>query len=367
MFFVPINIQITSYLFYNMPFQPDLNIFKCPLTEENVDWADITILNQVNQNASKPFEKGLVNQSKTLFYPVIREVLVLLPYYAIALQPNVKLAQMSFDKDRVFRYYNEISYKEYENNITYSDTGKWIDYRDVSKAYLENSFGRAKQYLNGSGKYYLDIASGSIGFKEYIDLSSEYEIRICVDISLEALLQAAKNLEGKKAIFVCGDITQIPIKSNICDAVLSQHTLYHIPKEEQATAVKELYRVCKEGGKVGIVYNWFYYSPFMNLTLLPVQLYRVVRHIAGKWYVKFFPTKPRLYFFIYPPSWFKNFEFSDKIEIFCWRSTNKQFLDIYAHKSLGGAALLQKLQHLEDKYPKFFGWFGDYPIIVISK
>jgi hypothetical protein len=34
---------------------------------------------------------------------------------------------------------------------------------------------------------------------------------------------------------------------------------------------------------------------------------------------------------------------------------------------LGGAKILQKLQALEDKYPKFFGATGDYPIVVIEK
>ena len=128
-----------------------------------------------------------------------------------------------------------------------------------------------------------------------------------------------------------------------------------------------MYRVCKTGGKVAIVYNLFFYSWFMNIVLFPVQLYRVVRHYLGKLYVQFFPDKPRLYFFVHPPSWFKQFSFSDNLTIYTWRSVNKYFLDTYIHKGLGGAKILQKLQDLEDKYPKFFGAVGDYPIIVITK
>jgi ubiquinone/menaquinone biosynthesis C-methylase UbiE len=119
-------------------------------------------------------------------------------------------------------------------------------------------------------------------------LSDGYDYRICVDISINALIQAKINIEraGKKGIFVCGDITNIPISDNSCDTVLSQHTLYHIPKNDQLTAVKEMYRVAKTGSKIVIIYDWFYHSWFMNITLNFIQLYRIIRHFAGKMYVR---------------------------------------------------------------------------------
>lgn len=154
----------------------------------------------------------------------------------------------------------------------------------------------------------------------------------------------------------------------MCDAVLCQHTLYHIPKNEQKTAVNEMYRVAQENSNIAIVYNWFYHGWFMNISLFPVQVYRVVRHIAGKVYVRLFKSKPRLYFFVHSPGWFKrNFTFSKNIEFYCWRSTNKYFLNIYIHKWLGGKKLLNWLRKSEDKHPKFWGVFGDYPVIVIKK
>jgi SAM-dependent methyltransferase len=347
----------------------DLAILKCPITGSSLTEASSDIIDKINATNTQKvkIERGLVNESKSVFYPILRDVIALLPHYAIKLTDAVETTTMQFDKDRVFRYYNDIKYEKYENTVLYSDSNKWIDYRDVSKAYLSNSFSRAKKYLDYAGKYYLDIASGPIGFVEYIELSERFDTRICIDISLEALFQAVENFKGKDGIFICGDITNIPLQDGVCDAVLSQHTLYHIPKNEQATAVTEMYRVCKTGGKVAIIYNWFFYSWFMNIVLFPVQVYRLIRHYLGKLYVKFFPDKPRLYFFVYPPSWFKQFPFYDNLTIYSWRSVNKYFLDTYIHKGLGGATILKKLQDLEDKYPKFFGRVGDYPIIVIEK
>ena len=348
----------------------NLDILKCPITSEILKEAPDVIIQKINTDSrnGQKIEKGLINQSEYIFYPIFGKVIALLPHYAIKLKEGVDFGTMQFDKERVFRYYNEVSYQGYEDNIIYADSNKWIDYREVSKAYMENSYLRAQKYLPKSGKYLLDIASGTIGFKEYLQLSDGFETRICIDISLVALFQAAANFKGRDGIFICGDITNIPLQDGICDAVLSQHTLYHIPKDEQARAVNELYRVCKKGGVVAIVYNWFFYSSLINITTFPFQLVRIARHIAGKVYVRFFRSKARLYFFVYPESWFrKAFAFGKEIEIYCWRSVNKRFLDLFIHESFGGKKILNWLQNKEDKYPKFFGKIGDYPILIIRK
>ena len=205
---------------------------------------------------------------------------------------------------------------------------------------------------------------------EYLNLSDGYNYRICIDISINALIQAKINMEkaNKKGIFICGDITNIPLLDNCCDTVLSQHTLYHIPKQDQKRAVNEMYRVAKSGSKIVIVYSWFYHSWFMNISLNFIQLYRISRHFVGKLYVRIFKSKPRLYFYSHSLKWFKkSFVFGNDIEIYCWRSTNKYFLRIYIHKWLGGKSILKKLTEIEDKYSDFMGKFGEYPAIVITK
>jgi ubiquinone/menaquinone biosynthesis C-methylase UbiE len=245
-----------------------------------------------------------------------------------------------------------------------------VDYREISSAYIKNSFTKASQFYPTHVEYILDIASGPIGLPEYISLSDGYDYRVCVDISINALIQAKININkaGKKGIFICGDITNIPIQDNSVDTVLSQHTLYHIPKNDQKTAVEEMYRVAKPESKIVIIYSLFYHSWFMNLSLNLVQVYRILRHLAGKIYVRLVKSKPRLYFYPHSPRWFrKSFTFSKDIEFYCWRSTNKYFLNLYIHKWLFGKKILDKLARIENKHSKFMSTFGEYPAIVITK
>jgi len=314
---------------------------------------------------------GLVDSSKQYFYPIFDEIIVLHEHYALYIGNHEDNREnLSFDKQRVFNYYDEIDYKVRDSLKIYEDSPKWVDFREVSSNYIRNSFTKASLFYPNQGEYLLDIASGPIGLPEYISLSDGYNYRVCVDISINALIQAKINIDkaGKKGIYICGDITNIPIQDNSIDTVLSQHTLYHIPKNEQKTAVLEMYRVAKPEAKIVIIYCWFYHSWFMNLSLNLIQIYRILRHFSGKIYVKLAKSRPRLYFYPHSPKWFqKSFIFGKNIEFYCWRSTNKYFLDWYIHKWLFGKEVLNILSRIEEKHSKFMGKFGEYPAIVITK
>ncbi len=353
----------------------DFTILQCPISKENLKPLSkeevIEIIRKYDSNFLKidNITEGFVNEGRSYFYPVFKDILLLLPVYALFIgHGEDKRGKMAFDKERVFKYYNEINYDTKNSLKIFEDSPKWVDFRGVSSDYVRNSFTKAKKYLNPKGKYLLDIASGPIGLKEYVDLSENFEIRICADISVNALIQAKYNYSHKNGIYICADITNIPLKENICDSVLCQHTLYHIPKNEQKTAAEEMYRVTKPDCNIAIVYSLFYHSWFMNISLFPIQLYRIARHFAGKAYVRFFNSKPRLYFYPHSLGWFKrSFAFSNKIEFYCWRSTNKYFLNLYIHKWFFGEKLLEKLKKSEDRHPKFWGKFGEYPVIKIRK
>jgi len=314
---------------------------------------------------------GLIDKSKQYFYPIFDDIIVLHEKYALYVGAGKDSREgMSFDKKRVFDYYNEVDYNIKDSLRIYEDSPKWVDFREVSSKYIRNSFSKASKYYPPTGKYLLDIASGPIGLPEYMALSNGYDFRICIDISINALVQAKINIEraGKNGIYICGDITNIPIQDNSCDTVLCQHTLYHVPKNDQFTAVTEMYRVAKQESRIVIIYSWFYHSWFMNISLNLIQVYRVLRHFAGKLYVRLFESKPRLYFYPHSPRWFrKSFSFSKDMEFFCWRSTNKYFLNLYIHNWLFGKKMLDKLIKIEDKRSEFMSKFGEYPAIVITK
>ncbi len=352
-----------------------LQNLRCPITKNRLDLIKKDeFLNYDIPDKYENFDnltKGLIDKTKQYFYPIFDDIIILHEQYASFIgEGKNNRSNLSFDKKRVFDYYNDINYKIKDSLKIYGDSPKWVDFREFSSEYMRTSFKRARKFYPQTGKYLLDIASGPIGLAEYMTLCDGYEYRICVDISINALIQAKINIEkaGKKGIYICGDITNIPIQDNSVDTVLSQHTLYHIPRNDQKTAVNELYRVAGENSKIVIVYSWFYRSWFMNLSLNIIQLYRILRHFAGKIYVRLFPSKPRLYFYPHSPRWFKkSFRFSNEIEFFCWRSTNKYFMNLFIHKWLFGKRILNILSNIEDKHSKFMSTFGEYSAIVITK
>jgi ubiquinone/menaquinone biosynthesis C-methylase UbiE/uncharacterized protein YbaR (Trm112 family) len=352
-----------------------INKLRCPVTRNPLDLIDRAEFEAFSiPDACAAFGQlthGLIDKSRQYFYPVFDGIMVLHEQYALFTGSGRDMrSNMSFDRKRVFDYYNEVNYRTRDSLKIYADSSKWVDFREVSSNYIRNSFKRASEYYPATGKYLLDIASGPIGLPEYMSLSDGYEYRICVDISINALIQAKINMEkaGMKGIFICGDIANIPLQDNICDTVLSQHTLYHLPKNDQRTAFNELYRVAKEGSKVVVVYSWFYHSWFMNISLNLIQLYRIIRHFSGKLFVRMVQSEPKLYFYSHSRRWFKkSFPFGHDIEYYCWRSVNKYFLDVYIHRPLFGVQILNKLAILEKKHSKFMGIFGDYPVLMVTK
>lgn len=354
--------------------QLDTSILQCPLTGEELHYIEGKELESIFQEkreiSNLSILKGLVNQSETYFYPIIDDIPLLLHDYAISTGRETDKLNNNKKREnvRVFNYYNEIDFERINNVERYYDARKWLDFRDVTHSYISLSLLRAKKYLGKQGKYLLDIASGPIGSNEYLELSGNFDTRICIDISLNALRMARENMGSRKGIYVCGDIKNIPLKTNICDSVLCQHTLFHIHKDEQETVLDELYRIVKKNGKIVIVYSLFYHSLFMNITLFPIQVYRIARHLAGKLYAKIFKPKSHLYFYSHSLAWFKRWAGDDKrIEVFSWRSVNIYFLKLYIHEKLGGAFILKHLSNSEEKHPQVWGKIGEYPIIVVTK
>ncbi len=350
----------------------DLEILQCPLTKERLMPASDSQLATANKFAGTiPFQfaEGLVNQSATLFYPVFNGIYCLHPSYAIALEDRASLPPaLTFDRQRIFNYFNDIHYEAFDGQQIYGDDKDFVDFRPFLLEYTQHGFYNCRQYIPSKGKYYIDAASGPVAYKEYIALAEGYEYRVCLDLSLNALMQAKRNLSAhhQKAIFICCDLCAIPLKQDIGEAVVCQHALFHIKKELQGQALKELERITRPGGKTVIVYDWFYHSWFMNIALGPYQLYRIVRHVAGKWYARLF-RKDKLYFYSHGWGWFKRNHSGKKISVYVWRSFNIHFSRFYLHPGLGGSRIIRTIWNWEKKYPRFMGRAGEYPIIVIDK
>lgn len=353
-----------------MSYTNHLHILKCPVTGEDLRPAGETELQQVNAVSleKETFQQGLINAGATIFYPVVDEILLLLPLYSVRLKGENQQEQISFDRQRIFNYFKAIGYYEFEGQQIYADAAQFVDFRPFLKEYTSMGFANTGKYLPASGNYFADIACGPVAFKEFVQLAAGYQCRICVDLSLNALQQARKNLlqSNQPHLMICADMLHLPIKDNIADAVICQHALFHVPKHDQAGALQQLVSIAKPKAPVAIVYDWFYHSWFMNIALGPVQLYRIARHVAGKWYARLF-KKNKLYFHAHSPRWFRINNPGRSIQFYTWRSVNIYFSRMYLHNNRIGRKILKWVMDLEKKYPEKMGKFGEYGIILIRK
>ena len=303
----------------------------------------------------------LSNTSQTFAYPVINNIVMLLKECAISLG-EVKANTLPLpneEKEMVRDFYDTVGWKTNAAG-DYTDASIYEDLRPVSADYIRQCHQRVMKHLPTTGRFLLDAASGAIQFRELIEYSEHFQYRVCLDFSLSALQEAQKKL-GEKGIYVLCDITNLPFQDGFADAFISLNTIYHIPKEQQAKAVLELYRTLKASGKGVLVYDWFKHSLWMNIALLPFRAFVFLKNrISG--------TKGaggRLYFFAHPLSWFR--QNLPPFQLFVWRSVSVPFLKYYIHDGLFGKAILRKIYAYEEKHPDRCGRLGEYPMMIFEK
>jgi hypothetical protein len=68
------------------------------------------------------------------------------------------------------------------------------------------------------------------------------------------------------------------------------------------------------------------------------------------------------------PRWLKQ-ELAGAVqyEIYPWRSLSPRFMRWFVRPQLGGGTFLRFIFWMEERFPRFFGENGQYPLIVIRK
>ncbi|MBV4356004.1 class I SAM-dependent methyltransferase [Pinibacter aurantiacus] len=358
-----------------------IEILKCPITGKDVRALEPHEIESLNSKVaagavwqadgkvfSTPLTKGLITTDGAYIYPIINEIILLLKDLAVVDSQDKLLKEtISADKQLVKNFYDEKGWTANEKG-DYEDAVIFEDLRDVSKEYIKKCHDRVRRFLNPSGTYMLDAASGALQFPDYLQYSDNYKYRICVDFSFTALSEAKRKL-GDKGICVLCDMTNMPFKDGKIDGFISLNTIYHIPKDEQVTAMKELYRVLAAKGKGVIVYEWFKHSPWMNVGLFPFRaavftknrLKEAFNKVAGKG-----APEKMLYFHAHPYEYFKkNLPFAFQLKV--WRSISVPFMKYYIHAPLFGKQILNWLYNKEEREPEKCGLKGEYPIFVFEK
>jgi len=157
------------------------------------------------------------------------------------------------EKKTVRNFYENFGWEKTADG-RYKDTALFTDNREVVLKYSRKGQERIRKFFKNGGLYFLDAGSGAIPHKIEMDYSVNYKRRVCVDFSLTALKEARKKL-GSKGLYVLSDITRLPFKDTVFDAIFCAHVLYHVPEDEQDLCLSEFNRVLSLNSTCTIIYS----------------------------------------------------------------------------------------------------------------
>jgi len=274
-------------------------------------------------------------------------------------------------EERVSKFYNTVGW-ETEEEIT-EDARRWEDLREYAKDYVSKCRLRVLRHIPDHGVNILDMASGPIQYKEYLEYSKNFQKRYCVDLSSGAI-EKAKNKIGDHGVFLHGSFFDIPLEENFFDCTVSLHTIYHIEKDKQEEAVRKLIKVTKPESPVIIVYSNPHTiissirSSFLIRALRKVR--RLLKGAENETRIENRSDREQemsLYFYPHPIEWWDRFSDIAYVQILPWRSfTSDTQKKIIPNNKMGGI-MFNLLFFLEERLPVFFVKHFQYPMIILTK
>ena len=190
---------------------------------------------------------ALVSNATSQAYPIIGNVISFLEQDTLRLSSNTSAVRDSDPeslgeiKQEVKQWYDEFGWKKNKAGL-YGDTAHFSQLGNTAHGYYEMSSHLSFLDRFVGGEFFLDAASGAISHPEYASYSWFYKYRVCVDLSLSALQEAASKL-GNNGFCCMADICNLPFRDNVFDGIVSGYTIQHIPDGDQGLAVNELHRV----------------------------------------------------------------------------------------------------------------------------
>ncbi len=273
---------------------------------------------------------------------------------------------MENTKQQVREFYDRIGWSQLSDGLY--QNARYEDLRPVSREYIHKCHLRVLRHIAARGRFLLDAGSGPVQWPDYLGYSQNYGYRVCADISITALREARARLK-EHGLPVVADIANLPFAADVFDGAVSMHAIHHLPLSEHRQAYTELNRVLKPRRAAVVVNGW--HNPL--LMRLAEPFIAVARFLSGRsakrkkdWGTE--PDQAGTFVEKMTPSWLKReLQGVVSFQIYPWRSLSPRFMRWFIRPQLGGAALLRLVFALEERYPRFFGEHGQYPMIAITK
>lgn len=240
------------------------------------------------------------------------------------------------------------------------ETRAFVDTREVAMGYSRRAMARlGDRYFSGGGRYILDAGSGPLIDDDVRAFCDRFDTHICVDLSARALRLARAKL-GARGLCLQADLTNLPLRDGVVDAVTCNHVLYQLPAEIQAAAFRELWRVLKPGGVAVVVYWW-------QPAKLPWRVERIARLLRMRGPGEQQIDVPELPHNPHAREWFEAQDWPFDYEFDIYRVVTNLFTRKYISDDWRGRLFLGAVERLQRWAPRYCGRHGIMPAIVIRK
>lgn len=276
------------------------------------------------------------------------------------------------DVEKVVRdFYDRFGWVEEESGAT----GEDVLFRRFSPAYYpyhEAVNARTMECFSGlSGK--LLMAGGGDLPETHIEIARRFSTTTFLDISSKAL-EIARSKFKQEAEFVNESLLNIPLPEDHFDAAYCAHVIYHIDKDLQEKAVREMIRVTRPGGRIVIIYR--------NPASLPQRIGHVRRKLSRMLGIRRLSNmlkqrkhetpgskqeRPRLYFYAHPLDWWNRFQNECDVRLIPWDvMTNTEDSELLMNGALARIGY-RFCGWLERKHPNKAVQWWSYPVAVMTK
>jgi ubiquinone/menaquinone biosynthesis C-methylase UbiE len=269
-------------------------------------------------------------------------------------------------KKNIRQFYDKFGWQKTPEGI-YKDTQVFGDLRPVTQFYKQKLGLRMKKILRSNGEYFLDAGCGANPKPAF---SANNKNHVCVDLSKVGLKEAQSILK-KKGIYVMADLTKMPFRDCVFSSTLVAHILYHIPQDQQLSAIQELYRTLKSGSNCVIIYSYSSKLTFSNLIstfVSKMKIFSKLKILMHQSLTDSKPTLPFLYYHAYNYRWFKkSLPHNWNTDIRCWRLIDNSFTKKFVPNNILGKLILTIILCIETNFPHLSVKLSSYPMIIIRK
>jgi SAM-dependent methyltransferase len=224
--------------------------------------------------------------------------------------------------------------------------------------YKQGSLSRTLNTFSGRSGTLMIVGVGDMP-EAHMRLAQMFDKVICMDISEEAIKISTEKL-GSHGQFLLGSIVDCDLPDAVADCLYCAHVVYHIDRTEQETAVRQMIRLVKPGGRIGIVYA----NPRTAFTL-PGEIYRLIKRLSNSRKKKDAP--PRLYYHAYPLHWWQRFRGMGMISFKPWEVIGSRPARALLRTKAIAKAFFKAAAAVENRYPTVAARLWQYPLVIIDK